>query len=1216
MSHCSRSNPLALLALSVCLSLVASAAGSDAPYRCIPLEVPQGGQAGFTLLEPSQTGLSFTNTLSDEKASENQIRLNGSGVALGDVDGDGRCDIYLCGLEGGNALFRNLGGWHFTNITASAGVACTGQSSTGAALVDVDGDGDLDLLVNGVGTGTRLFLNDGHGVFTEATNSGLAREFGATSLALADIDGDGALDLYVANYRTTTIRSTGFALLSGGGRKMIMPQDRDRLELTSGGRVLEHGEPDFLYRNLGNGHFAAISWTNGAFLDEAGHPLAKAPRDWGLSVMFRDLNGDGYPDLYVCNDFHSPDRIWLNDGRGHFRLVPAETFRHTPTFSMSVDFADVNRDGREDIFVADMLSRNHARRLMQYAAMDPQMISIGAILDRPQYDHSALQLNRGDGTYADVVFYAGLESSDWTWSAIFLDVDLDGYEDLLCACGHQFDTQDLDAEARIQAKGPWPPEKIPQKLLMFPRMHQPKLAFRNQGNLTFRECGATWGFNQQGVGQGMALADLDNDGDLDVVVNNLNGAVGIYRNNSIAPRVSVRLKGAGLNTGGIGARIRLLGGPVPVQEQERIAGGRYLSSDDGLRVFAAGRTNGPLEIQVDWRSGKRSVVTGVVANCEYQIFEESATSVRPPPAKTEPRPLFADVSALLRHTHHEDAFDDFQAQPLLPRRLSQLGPGVAWFDVDGDGSEELIIGGGRGGRLAVFHWDGQSQFQQLRGGVVSEPFACDQSGLVGWFGENGQRWLLAGQMDWEGGSEGGVAGYDLATGKRSTLVAGWKQSVGPIAVGDIDGDGDLDVFVGGRVQAGHYPLPCRSVWYRIEGGKLVEDEMNTHAVANAGMVSGAVLSDLDGDGYPELILACEWGPIRVYHNDHGRFQEVTEQLGLAGLVGWWNGVATGDFDGDGRMDIVASNWGLNTKYQASEASPRRLYCLDLDGDGTLDLIEAYRDPITGKDLPERDLNALSRAVPMLAGRFSSHAAFGMATVPDILGDRAQSAMVVSANTLTSMVFLNRGQRFEARPLPLEAQLAPAFATVVADFDGDGLEDLFLSQNFFAYQPQTTRSDAGRGLLLYGDGAGGFRPVPANESGIRIYGEQRGAAAADYDGDGRADLVVTQNGNQSCLFHNLGAKPGLRVRLRGPKGNPHGLGAVIRLEYGGRLGPAREVHGGSGYWSQDSPTQVLGIAQAPVGIWVRWPGGKTILASIPTAAREIEVNQLGELKVLR
>ena len=225
-------------------------------------------------------------------------------------------------------------------------------------------------------------------------------------------------------------------------------------------------------------------------------------------------------------------------------------------------------------------------------------------------------------------------------------------------------------------------------------------------------------------------------------------------------------------------------------------------------------------------------------------------------------------------------------------------------------------------------------------------------------------------------------------------------------------------------------------------------------------------------------------------------------------------------------------------------------------------------------------------------------------------------MVVSANTLTSMVFLNRGQRFEARPLPLEAQLAPAFATVVADFDGDGLEDLFLSQNFFAYQPQTTRSDAGRGLLLYGDGAGGFRPVPANESGIRIYGEQRGAAAADYDGDGRADLVVTQNGNQSCLFHNLGAKPGLRVRLRGPKGNPHGLGAVIRLEYGGRLGPAREVHGGSGYWSQDSPTQVMGIAQAPVGIWVRWPGGKTILASIPTAAREIEVNQLGELKVLR
>jgi len=546
-------------------------------HRSAPLSVPKAGKPGFTCLPAAETGLSFTNRLSDAKAAENQIRLNGSGVALGDVDGDGWCDIYLCGLEGSNVLYRNLGGWKFTDITATAGVACAGQDSTGAVFADVDGDGDLDLLVNGIGVGTRLFLNEGNGRFRESVDSGLARKLGATTLALADIDGDGDLDLYVANYRTTTIRTTGFAVMNVNGRRTILPDDRDRLEYTPEGRVLEHGEVDILYRNQGKGRFQPVSWTDGTFLDEEGQPIAKPPHDWGLAAMFRDLNDDHAPDLYVCNDFHSPDRIWINDGHGRFRAISRLALRNTSTFSMAVDVADMNRDGFDEIFVADMLSLRRSRRLMQLASTDPYSALIGVLDDRPQFDRNTLHLNRGDGTYAEIARFAGLEASEWTWAVIFLDVDLDGYEDLLCSTGHAFDTQDLDAEARIRARGPWSRERIPQKLLLFPKMQMPKVAFRNRGDLTFEEIGGTWGFNQVGVGHGMALADLDNDGDLDVVVNNLNQAVGVYRNECRAPRVAVRLRGRAPNTRGIGAKIWLYGGAVPMQSQEMICGGRYLS---------------------------------------------------------------------------------------------------------------------------------------------------------------------------------------------------------------------------------------------------------------------------------------------------------------------------------------------------------------------------------------------------------------------------------------------------------------------------------------------------------------------------------------------------------------------------------------------------------------------------------------------------------------
>jgi hypothetical protein len=1201
------------------------------------LPVPATGKTGFTLLPPETTGIFFTNHLSDFNATKNRILQNGSGVALGDVDGDGWCDIYFCRLEGPNVLYRNLGNGKFEDITRSAGVACEGQFSTGAVLADLDGDGDLDLLVNCIGGGTRCFFNDGQGRFTEILDGRLVRKFGSTSMALADIDGDGDLDLYVANYRTIMyMDEPGLEVEARlvDGKVVVTPTNRFVALAPQGGgvEVIEMGERDFLYLNDGKGRFAPVSWTAGSFLDEDGKALTEPPRDWGLTVMFRDINGDGLPDIYVCNDYYYwPDRVWINEGSRRFRAIPRLALRNVSLSSMAVDFADLNRDGHDDFFVAEMLNRDHAARQRHRANVvkkrwrlplhDPEY--------RPETTRNTLCLNRGDGTYAEIAQLSGLDASDWSWSTLFLDVDLDGYEDLLVATGNRFDVQDSDVLREIaQGKRAVTMEERVNHMRKFPRLNAAKLAFRNQHDLTFAEVGAQWGFNTVGVSHGMALADLDNDGDLEVVINNLESAAGIYRNETIAPRIAVRLKGLPPNTRGIGAKIWVYGGAVPRQSQEMICGGRYLSCDDTMRVFAAGSPTNEMRIEINWRSGKRSVVSGVKANRIYEIDEATAESpAHPPPpapspnapwASTNPPPLFTDASRLLGHTHHEEPFDDFARQSLLPKKLSELGPGVAWFDVNGDGWEDLIIGSGKGGQLSLFRNDGKGGFEPARDPPMAQPVTRDQTTVLGWRNRAGETALLAGSANYEDGlALGPVARqYDLAGKRMDDSLPGQASSTGPMALGDFAGDGTLELFVGGRSVPGRYPEPASSMLFRNVGGRWELDAENTRRLAGVGMVSGAVWGDLDGDGLPELILACEWGPVRVFANRSGKLREITAELGLDKYQGWWNGVTTGDFDGDGRLDIVASNWGRNHKYQRYLAEPLRIYFGDFNGSGTFEVLEAHFDKGLNKVVPWRDLTAISEALPFVQEKFSTFRAFGEASVAEILGAKFKLAKEAAATTLDSMVFLNRGGRFAARPLPVEAQFAPAFGTAVGDFDGDGNEDIFLSQNFFGVEVETSRYDAGRGLWLRGDGQGGFEAIPGQASGIEIYGQGRGCALADFDGDGRVDLVVAQNHGATKLYRNRGARPGLRVRLAGPPGNPQGIGASLRLAFGQRMGPAREIHAGSGYWSQDSAVQVLATPEAPSRISVRWPGGKLVSADVPPGAREIEVALDGKVKRVR
>ena len=1234
-----------LLWISLGVQAVAFAQGwQEGPgYRFKELVVPSGGKPGFTLLRPEETGIWFTNSLPESRSLTNTIAANGSGVAAGDVDGDGLCDLFFCGLGGGSRLYRNLGGWHFEDITERAGIMCTNLDATGAVFADINGDGHLDLLVNSIGGGTHVFINDGQGRFRhspQVLNAGC----GGTSLALADTSGRGWLDLYVANYRASTIMDapgTRFSMKMVNGQAELAlingrrPTDpewtnrfRFRTEMDEQGRSRlgreELGEPDVFFRNDGQGGFQAISWTGGCFLDPDGQPLTTPPFDWGLSVVFRDFNGDGWPDLYVCNDFQSPDRFWLNDGHGHFRAAPAFALRETSFSSMGIDVADLNRDGFDDFMVVDMLSRAHRRRMTQRNTMYAGRALTGSASDREQYPRNTLFMNRGDGTYAEIAQYAGLEASEWSWAPIFLDVDLDGYEDVLIPNGFVRDNMNLDVQNGIKQATASKKIRSTEDLAlrkMFPPLATSNLAFHNRGDLRFEEVGRQWGFNSTTISQGACLADLDNDGDLDVIVNNLNEAAGLYRNNTSAPRVAVRLRGAPPNTRGIGARIRVTGGPVP-QSQEMMCGGRYLSCDDTLRVFAAGSLTNRLRLEVTWRSGKRSVVPDAKPNCLYEIAEARAIEAPAPPPVEPVAPVFEDVSERLGHRHQEEPFDDFARQPLLPKRMSQLGPGVCWWDVDGDGWEDLIIGSGKGGQLAWYRNDGQGGFKRSSQAPWTGSVSRDQTAIVGWAAGT----VLVGSANYEDGQGSGAAveAYGVGQGQASVMVGAWDGSAGPLAVADYDGDGELDLFVGGRVKAGRYPEAASSRLYHGRGGRLVLDEANSERLRDVGLVSGAVWSDLDGDGWPELILACEWGPLRVFHNDHGRLVAMDFPVSLPSggtttlsrLTGWWNGVTTGDLDGDGRMDIIASNWGRNTKYERWRKQPLRIYYGDMAQSGEVQLLESYFEPDSGRYVPSRMLERVTQAIPMLAARFPTHQSWADAGIEEVMGERRDTMRYGEADWLETTALLNRGDHFEARVLPLEAQIAPCFAVCVADYDGDGKEDIFLSQNFFAVNGDTSRYDAGRGLWLQGDGQGGFRAVPGQESGIKVYGEQRGAAVCDFDGDGRTDLVVTQNGGETRLFHNVRGKPGLRVRLQGPARNPMGIGAVVRLKFGDRFGPAREIHGGSGYWSADSAVQVMSEPGVPTQIWVRWPAGLVVTANVPPSAKEVVLDFNGAVRQTR
>ena len=1202
-------------------------------YRWRELVVPARGGPGFTRMSARRTGIAFTNWVSEERMYENRYLVHGGGVALGDVDGDGLIDMFLAQAEGPNKLFRNLGGWRFEDITERAGVAAPDRYSTGTVFADVDGDDDLDLLVTAFGGPNALFVNDGTGVFTERiTEAGLASTLASKTLTMADVDGDGDLDLYITNYKSATPfdlyppeeRAFDRVVQEVDGVPTIIPEFRQHYEISIvDGRVirLERGEPDQFLLNDGTGRFEEVPFTSGRFLNEDGLAYDSIPHFFSLAARFYDIDQDGDPDLYVCNDFHHPDQFWINDGQGTFRAIPRLALRSTSVSTMAVDFADLDRDGDVDFFAVDMLSRDSRLQKTQMIGHSPVPLPIGDITNRPQHPRNTLFVNRGDNTFAEIANYAGVSASDWSWGLMLLDVDLDGYEDALITTGHPWDVNDADTGERVVADPtiPWN-----RQLAEFPDLSSKNVAFRNNGDLTFTEVADEWGFGlEDDVSHGIAAADLDGDGDLDVVVTRFGLPTSVFRNNATAPRVAVRLHGTAPNTRAVGARITVSGGPVEHQTKEVTVGGMYLSSSDQLYTFAAGDAE-ELTIAVTWRDGSQTVITSVGPNRLYEISQATArTPGTVSDSNVTSAPLFADVSALLGHRHMESPFDDHVRQPLVLDRLSQLGPGVAWYDMDGDGDEDLLIGSGRGGRLSYFRND-DGRFTEV---ALNMPAAqLDQTGIVMIPDGVGGTAVLVGQSTYEARSAleafatPTVQRFDFGTAaRRGTSVVPQIEavtlpdtsSVGHLALADVDGDGDLDLFVAGRVIPAAYPVPATSRLYLNDGGQFVLDDANGATFESIGLVSAAVFSDLDGDGDPDLVLALEWGPLLLLFNQGGRFTPADETWGLASHRSRWNGVTTGDIDGDGRLDIIATSWGRNVAHRP-DTHELHVYFSDFDNDGALDVLEAQFDERIGGIAPLLRYPRLRLAMPFVRRHIAGFNEYADATLDQVVGRDLARINRRTINTLDHTVFLNRGDTFEAVPLPAEAQFAPAFHVGVTDFDGDGNEDIFLSQNFFATEIATPRHDAGRGLWLRGVGGGELVPVPGQVSGIMVYGEQRGAAFADYDRDGRVDLLVSQNGGETKLFRNQSATPGLRVRLQGAPANPTAVGATIRLVYTDGRGPAREIHAGAGYWSQDGPVQVMGRGGAVTGVWVRWPGGEETETAIDAASREVTIGEGGVL----
>ncbi|MHA4806511.1 VCBS repeat-containing protein [Flavitalea flava] len=1066
----------------------------------------------FTRLDPEKTGVNFRNTLFEGEALNvlNYIYFyNGGGVAIGDINNDGLPDILFTGNMVKNRLFLNKGNFKFEDITEKSGVAALEGWCTGATMVDINGDGKMDIYIcrSADADPTRrknlLFINNGISstgevTFTEkAEEYGLADEGFSTQAAFFDYDKDGDLDMFLINHSLHQYASG--AVDNPGWRKQNQPAFECKLYRNDWNESLHHAV------------YTDVSAKAGITSDVL---------TFGLGLAVSDLNNDGWPDVYVSNDFNEPDYLFMNNGNGTFTEKLRDAMDQTSLYSMGNDAADFNNDGLVDLMTLDMLPEDNHTQKMHSGAENfnkfQQLFNRGFYF---QYSRNMLQKNNGDGTFSETGQLAGVSNTDWSWSALFSDFDNDGNKDLLVTNGYVKDYTDMDflkysADKAVQGNTEQKDEMIKEVIGKMPTNQLSSYIFRNNGNSTFSKMTQEWGLGHKTVSAGAAYADLNNDGAMDLVINTTNDFAGIYQNNPALNGknnfLRIALQGDPKNSTGIGAKVKLFcGDRLFYQEQQPVRG--FQSSVDPVLTFGLGKNTLVDSILIIWPDDHFQWLKQVKAGQTLKINRKDASGTW----KYGPTalPYFKKV-ADPGITHVENEFNDFDVQPLLLNYLSRQGPCMAKADINHDGREDLFIGGSKGHPGRIF-------LQQTDGTFIISPqpaLTRDSSGeevAAEFFDANGDGSpdLLVGNGGYEFAPNDPALQSHLYLNdgkgnfvKKEGALPALLISAGCVKAADLDGDGDLDLFLGGRVVPGNYPSPPESVILLNDGKGHFTDATDQVAPAlrRIGMVTDAVWIDLNKDHQPDLVIVGEWMPVKVFLNDHGKLTDASSSYIKFPSTGLWNKILAADFNGDGNPDLVIGNLGENAQFRASEKEPISLYYKDFDNNGQLDPVFCYF--INGVSYPAASRDDLTGQVPGLKKKFIEYHSYADATMNDLFSpEQLKDAGLLKTELLSTVYLENNGSAgFTRKPLPQEAQLAPVYAMAALDANHDGKTDLLLTGNNSMTRIRFGRYRANHGILLTGDGKGNFNYVPQSLSGFNLRDDIR-------------SIGVFQSGNYTNLL---------------------------------------------------------------------------------------------------
>lgn len=1047
------------------------------------------GQPRFQLRSASTSGIDFQNQIT-ETATDNVLAYeyfyNGGGVAAADFNQDGRIDLYFTANMLPNKLYLNKGNWAFEDITGTAGVAGRADGwSTGVTIVDINADGLPDIYLCYSGNKAEalrrneLYINqgpdaDGIPTFIEsAAQYQLDIPAYTTQALFFDYDRDGDLDCYLLNHSIEDFQNFDASYV------------KNQQDPFAGDQLLRND----------NGVFTNVSTAAG---------INSSPLGFGLGIAASDVNGDGFLDLYVSNDYIEQDYLYINQGDGTFREALQEQMGHISHFSMGSAVADYNNDLLPDILTLDMLPEDNQRQKLLYG---PDTYEKYQSMLRNGFFHQVmrnmLQRNNGDGTFSEIGQLAGISNTDWSWAALLEDFDNDGWKDLFITNGYLRDYTNRDfvdyyADQRIKEQRGEAADGLLDIIAKMESTKTHNYFFRNQRDLTFQDQSQAAGFGEALLSNGAIAADLDNDGDLDLVLNNLNAPAHLYENTSASPAASylqIQLEMPGQNRHAIGAKVILKTGTQQMM-QEFIPSRGFQSAAHTPLHFGLGDVSTVDTLLVLWPNGQQSIQIGVAANQQLKIGSETAVEKPVAPAT---KPIFSPIPSPVPIAHLERGNADFKQQTLLPYGVSGLGPAVAQADVNGDGLEDVFVGGAKlqAAQLYLQQKDGRLQLSEQ--GAIQKDLVMEDV-VAHFFDANGD-----GHPDLYVGSGGyQFLAEDLALQDRLYLNDGagnfsrapaalpvMRSSTAKVAVADIDGDDDLDIFVASRLVPGQYPVSPNSYLLINDGQGNFSDQTNERAAAlrQAGMLTAALWLDVNQDNTPDLITAGEWEPLRCFLNKNGVLEEAPNFFGQD-TEGWWWSLATADLDGDGDLDLIAGNLGENASWKVRPEEPARLYFGDFDGNGAIDPLMTHY--IQGKEYPSMSRDNLFGQLAGMRKKFTNYASFADAKITDILPpEQLAGAQLLQAKTGQSVWIENRGKAaWVIHPLPKIAQAAPIFAILPTDVDGDGSTDLILAGNLSETRANMGPWDANYGQLFLNDGQGNFSYVPQSKSGLSLIGDVR------------------------------------------------------------------------------------------------------------------------------